>query len=353
MTVAGPVSVDELGVVLPHEHVLLDLSTPFDTPALHEASRFDFPKDAAQLDEWEEQFTTRRASWHRKRLFGGNRDQLRLDDLAVAARELADFAASGGGTIVDVTSRGMGQRPNDLAELSRTTGVHIALGTGFYRRAYHPADMDSTSTEHLEATIVRDLQVGIDDTGVRAGLIGEIGAEHFDDDTDTNEMRVLTAAARASTATGAAISLHNHIGRPDLWHKAPDHLERAGADLSRVILGHVTGVDLATVQSLLARGMFLEFDTLGLPLLLDVPQVDTRSNVDLIVDLIERGYTDQLLMSHDVCTKGQLHEFGGNGYDYILTDVIPHLVARGVSAVDVDTIVRRNPARALTGAECQ
>ncbi|MFF0451175.1 phosphotriesterase [Streptomyces sp. NPDC004609] len=350
ITVTGPVRADSLGVTLPHEHLLLDLSTPYDTPSRQEASRFDFPTNEAQLVDWGEEFTARRASWHRRRLFGGNRDMLRLDDVALAARELGDFAGHGGGTVVDVTSRGMGQRPLDLVRLSEVTGVNIVLGTGYYRRAYHPEDMDEITTGELEEIMTRDLQEGIDDTSVRAGLIGEIGAEHFDDEAETNEMRVMTAAARASAVTGAAISLHNHIGRPDLWHKGPDHLERAGADLNRVIAGHITGVDLDMVESLLARGMYVEFDTLGLPQLLEVPQVDNRPNIDLIIELVARGHVERILISHDVCTKAQLHEYGGNGYDYILTDVIPYFASRGLSSADVDTIVRHNPARVLARA---
>ncbi|NKQ58202.1 phosphotriesterase [Amycolatopsis sp. K13G38] len=348
MTVKGTVSASLLGVTLPHEHLFLDLSTPYDRPEMRAPSRFAFPQNDVQRREWEEEFTARRASRLRKRLFGGNRDMLRLDEFSVAVREVTDFLAHGGGTIVDVTSRGMGQRPGDLLRLSDATGVNIVLGTGFYRRAYHPDDMDLIGTRELEEIMVRDLREGIDGTSVRAGLIGEIGAEHFDDNVETNEMRVLTAAARASTATGAAISLHNHIGRPDLWHKGPDHLERAGADPSRVVIGHVTGVDLDVVESLLARGVYVEFDTLGLPLMLDVPQVDTRTNVDLIVELVARGHVERILMSQDVCTKAQLHEYGGNGYDYVLTDVVPYLESRGLTSADIDTIIRRNPARVLS-----
>jgi phosphotriesterase-related protein len=348
MTVKGMVSTAALGVTLPHEHLFLDLSTPYDRPEMRAPSRFSFPQNETQLREWEEEFTARDASRLRKRLFGGNRDMLRLDDFSVAVREVSDFLAHGGTTIVDVTSRGMGQRPDDLVRLSEATGANIVLGTGFYRRAYHPDDMDLIETRELEDIMVRDLQEGIDGTPVRAGLIGEIGAEHFDDDVDTNEMRVLTAAARASTATGAAISLHNHIGRPDLWHKGPDHLERAGADPSRVIIGHVTGVGLDIAESLLARGLYIEFDTLGLPLMLDVPQVDTRTNVNLIVELVARGHIEHILVSQDVCTKAQLHEYGGNGYDYVLTDVVPYLESRGLTSTDTDTIIRHNPARVLS-----
>ncbi|MEO3876624.1 phosphotriesterase [Nonomuraea sp. B12E4] len=349
MTVRGPVGVESLGVTLPHEHIFLDLSTPYERPAMRTASRFEFPQDEAQLAEWQEKFTARRASRLRKRLFGGNRDLLRLDDFDVAAREVGDFLAHGGSTIVDVTNRGMGQRPEDLLRLSEITGAHIVLGTGFYRRAYHPDDMDSIETRELEEIMLRDLQEGIDDTAVRAGLIGEVGAEHFDDDTETNEMRVLTAAARASAATGVAISLHNHIGRPDIWHKGPDHLERAGADLNRVIAGHVTGVGLEVVEDLLERGLYVEFDTLGLPFMLAVPAVDTRANVELVIELVARGHVERILLSHDVCTKAQLHEYGGNGYDYVLTDVVPHLQARGLTPTEIDTIIRVNPARVLSG----
>src|SRR5204863_7494712 len=100
---------------------------------------------------------------------------LSLTEEDVAARELEHFRAAGGGTVVDCTVRGLYPDPAALARLSRATGVHIVLGTGYYVARTHPAGMDDKTVEEIAGELIGDLTEGIGGTGVRAGLIGELG----------------------------------------------------------------------------------------------------------------------------------------------------------------------------------
>jgi phosphotriesterase-related protein len=122
-------------------------------------------------------------------------------------------------------------------------------------------------------------------------------------------------------------------------------LEREGVDLNRVIAGHVTGVSADIVEALIKRGLYAEFDTLGFPFITGAPPVDTRPNIETIIELINRGYADRILLSQDVCTKFHLHKHGGSGYDFVLTDVAPHLLARGIDQSVIDQLLIHNPAR--------
>jgi len=343
ITVRGVIDAGALGFTLPHEHLFIDLSTPYDDPARWESSRFSFPRTEAEREVFHEPFCICRSSALRDRMFGGNRDALILNSVSDAIAEVSDFARSGGGTIVDVTTEDLGRRPLDLVAVSEATGVQIIMGTGYYRKAYHPSDIGSHSVDQIAAMMVTDIVSGALGTGIRAGVIGELGAEDFAGGSD--EVRILQAAARASRATGAPISLHNQIGCPQKWHSGPDILQDAGADLNRVIAGHITGVQADLVESLIRRGLYAEFDTLGFPFLTHTPQVDTRPNLGTLLELIRRGHAHRLLLSQDVCTKFHLHKNGGAGYDFVLTDVIPFLVGQGVSREDIDLITRRNPAR--------
>lgn len=352
MTVEGLVEPKALGTTLPHEHVFIDQSTPYGDKSRWPASKFEFPATDEERLTWDEPFTARTRGDFLYRMFGSNRDVLVLESLEDAVAELESYRAAGGTTLVDTTTLGLGRNPDGLREASRKSGVRIVMGAGFYRKAYHPADIDRMSIDDLTERMVREIVEGVDDTGVRAGIIGEIGAEDLQlVPSDSNEVRVLRAAARASRLTGAAITLHNYFGKNHIWHTALDVLEKEGADLSRVIMGHVTAdsaKDLEFVESLLRRGVYVQFDTLGAPFAIRIPEIDNRPNIEAIFQLIKRGYSNRILVSQDVCTKYQLKKFGGFGYTFVLTQLVPYLRGAGVGQHDIDMIVRDNPARLLT-----
>jgi phosphotriesterase-related protein len=195
-TVLGPVAPDELGWVLPHEHTAIAL--------WHIANRWDY---------WE----------------------LRRDE-PVIREELAAFRAAGGGTVVDLTLDGVGRDPEWLAGLARATGLHVVMGAGWYRGAHYPPELlvDRRSVDALAELIVRDATVGVGETGIRAGIIGEIGVDK--PWLSATEERVHRAAARAARRTGLAITTHavqSTVGLDQL-----DVFEAEGADLSRVVIGH-------------------------------------------------------------------------------------------------------------------
>jgi len=354
MTVDGPLAPERLGAVMPHEHLLIDLTKSYPPPRARDAADAASPAFADRERLWAAPFTARLRGRLLANMFGSNRDALILDDEANALAELRELKAAGGGTLVDVTTYAMGRNPVKLQRLSRESGVAIVMGAGLYRRAYHPPDIDRLSVDDLTERMVREVVEGVDGTGIRAGIIGEIGAEDVTTaPLDSNEVRVLRAAARASRLTGAAITLHNLIGRNIVWHSALEILEAEGADLSRVVMGHVTAdsaADFGFLESLLARGVYLEFDTLGAPFAVGIPEIDNRPNVVAIRELVRRGHADRILLSQDVCTKYQLSQFGGQGYGFVLTNLVPWLRANGVTQRDIDLMTKINPARVLTFA---
>src|SRR5690349_13122706 len=157
-TVRGPVPAAELGYTLSHEHLLIDL-------------------------------------WS----FSRSYDAI-LDDEALAVQELADYKAAGGSAVVDVTSGGLGRNPAALRRISEATGLHIVMGAGWYRELVYPRLVYERDTNSLADLIVQELTSGIDGTGVRAGVIGEIGTERYS--ITPAEERVFRAAARAQRRTG-------------------------------------------------------------------------------------------------------------------------------------------------------
>src|SRR5690606_20854104 len=113
---------------------------------------------------------------------------------------------AGGGAICDTTSEGIGRNPEGLARISEATGVHIVMGSGWYREAVYPATFDATSTNDLAGDLVDDLLFGRRTNGIRAGFIGEIGTERGS--ITPRQERMFRAAARAQGATGCPIATH-------------------------------------------------------------------------------------------------------------------------------------------------
>ena len=351
MTVRGPVEPDRLGATIMHEHLFIDFR------------RSNAPEESTPATDW--------AFWEEPLALDGlrrvgerrsNADNRLLLDPQTATEEAMEFRLRGGGTIVDVTSIGLRRDPLALLRVSQATGLNVVMGCGWYQKQYHPGNMDQRAVEDLAAEIVRDVTVGVGDTGIRSGIIGEVGVNG--DPLTANEAKSVRAAGRASRATGAAISLHRGgAGRErfDVIQMLTDE----GADLSRVIFGHsdLIAGDVPLLLELLAHGVYIQFDILGIvgaPVCLQPPvegfetlytSALATSVTEAIPQLIEAGYADRILLSQDVCTKSQLKRYGGNGYSFILEKFLPRLRELGVDEGDIWKMMVENPRRVLTFAE--
>lgn len=352
MTVLGPIDPAKLGATLMHEHLFIEYFQflSLESPDQWQQLGMPFPETAEAQRHWNAPFTTRD-----RRIYPyvfANKDATRLDSVEDAVGEVLLYKDLGGGTIVEVTPINAGRSPGKLAEVARRTGVHVVMGTGFYIEGHFPEDMDSRSIDDLTYEIVKDIVNGAEGTPIRSGIIGEVGAVVLAfQPTESRYVRSLRAAARASRLTGVAITLHAHPTRPEVWHTALDVLEEEGADLSRVVVGHVTAVpaaDIALLESMLRRGVYLQFDTLGYTFHPRAPLLDQRPLLEAIVKLVAYGHADRILVSHDVYTKPHLAKHGGFGFTFVHNSLVPYLRDKGVDERDIDTILERNPRRVLT-----
>jgi len=341
-TVRGPIAADEMGVTLPHEHLLLDFTLMFTEPQ-GERER-ELARQPVRLDN---------LGWVRRH-FSSNLDNLRLADEEVARDELGLYRQAGGRTVVDPTNRGLARDPLALARLSRATGLNIIMGSGYYVAASHPPDMDAKTVDGIAREIVADLTQGVEDTGVRAGFIGEIGTTW---PWTANERKVVQAAVLAQRETGAPLIIH-----PGRHERLPleilDVVRREGGDLRRTIMCHIerTIVDRAVLLELAASGVYLEYDLFGVESsyypynpAFDMP--NDAGRIRQIQFLIERGHRDQVLMSHDIAYKHCLTRWGGHGYGHLLVSVVPQLRLRGIDDRTIETLLVDNPRRAFVFAE--
>lgn len=305
MTVSGPIPPEKVGFALPHEHTGIHL--------------WQIPN---RWDYWE----------------------LAPDELTVA-EELHDFRRRGGTTLVDLTLPGVGRDPERLRRVASRTGLNIVMGTGWYRESYYPAEarIDRRSVDDLAAEMIAEFTDGVAGSGVRPGIIGEIGTDK--PWISPGEERVHRAAARASLATGMAVSTHgvkSPVGLAQLRI-----LEEEGVDPARVVIGHADSYPvLDHYLAVLERGANLEFDFIGHRF--GTEEAAEPRLVELIIELLDRGYAGQVLLSQDVCHDSQLKANGGFGYTYLQQHFLPTLRTAAAGEGEIARITTDNPRRLLT-----
>jgi phosphotriesterase-related protein len=343
MTVQGPLEADRLGIVSPHEHVLIDIRNQF-TP-FTAASRRALSEEPVSLSNLDALSRNPYAV----------QDNLVLNDVALAEQELLRFKRRGGDTVVDATSIGIGRDPEALFGISRATGVNIIAGCGYYTADTHPADMPEKTVDQIRDEILADLTTGMDGTRIRAGVIGEIGTSA---EILPGEHKTLLAAAEAQRERGVGVIVHTYPwGRCGL--DAVALLTRGGVPPHKISINHVdVEIDLDYCKHLCDTGAFIEFDNFGKEYFIDrrdrgfAGGVFARDieRVHAVKALVDAGYLDRLLLSNDVCLKTLLHRYGGWGYDHVLAHIAPMLLDEGLTDAQVDVLLRANPRRFLADA---
>jgi len=161
-SVLGTVDSSELGITLPHEHLTIDhVEANFSKPPNPEDKKMADKPVTPDILRWLRYYRTE------------NKDNLRLPDEKKIIDELMHFKKAGGKTIVEVTNNGANRDPETLVRISKATGLNIIMGAGYYLGTSHPEDMDSKTVEQLTHEIVQDVTVGVNNTSVKSGIIGE------------------------------------------------------------------------------------------------------------------------------------------------------------------------------------
>lgn len=266
-----------------------------------------------------------------------------LNNYGLICDEVRRFLDLGGSTIVDCTSGGLERNPDRLRQLAEDTGATIIMGCGFYRDPYLEADwFDRNDADAIADVIVKEIEVGVADSGVRPGIIGEVGCNQSY--LSAREERSLRAAAKAQRRTGLTLTTHAP-GWP-VGTKQLDVFMAEGVDPRRVIIGHCDTVPAPDYHVDLARrGAYVQFDTIN-----GTCDYETELRVEYVLNLVRHGFIDQVLLSQDVCLRSHLRAYGGTSYGFILESFVPRLHAAGLTAEELDRILMDNPARALTGA---
>lgn len=301
ITTLGPKSLADLGpgVILPHEHVFVDLRTP------------DHPDQGKALAE---------------------------DVVDLMGPELDRARAAGVAALVECTPVGVGRRVDlDLA-VSQAAAFPVVVPTGTYREPWIPEWIRDASEAALVDWMLGELTGYVADTGVQAAWI-KLSAG--DDGVTDCERKVLRAAAQAAAATNAVIGSHTIRGRVAMDQL--DTLELSGYTGERFIWIHTQAEpDVRLHLAAAKRGVWVEYDAVG-------GGIDDDVYIAHVHRMLDAGYGDQVLLSHDRGWYDPAKPHGGvpSPFTYITETFLPKLAASGVDAATIDQLTRGNPFRAF------
>ena len=307
-TVLGPIDSSQLGFTLSHEHITLGAA------------------GAAAA-------------------YPGFQDRRAIADAASAA--LSQAYAGGVRTIIDVTTFDLGRDVPLMQEVSRRSGVHAIPCTGNHLAV--PRIFWGAPVDRVAALFIKEIEQGIEDTGVKAGII-KVASDRGG--VTENEEIVLRAAARASNATGTRISAHTWS--PDrVGEQQVRILKEEGVDLNRVYIGHSNDdTDLGYLTGLLDAGVWLGLDRYPGGRTPGTPRWEERTAV--VRQLIAAGWAHRLMLSHDHSTpmvqpsaelRREREQFNPDGYLFITRQVLPRLRQLGATEAHIQTMMVDNPRR--------
>lgn len=331
-TVLGPISADQLGSTLIHEHLMADLTPP---------GRFPLGTPRVEI--------TLQNVWDVRYMWCEHYGNQILDDRELMVTELTMFRAEGGICVVDQTSRGLKPDPVGLAYLSRQSGVSIIAGTGFYTMEFCGNRLADLNSKDICDILVADLDVGFADTGIQAGFIGEMG---LSTPAHPDEMKALAAACVAQAQTGAGLCVH-----PPRDSTSPkriiDWIDSNGGLIEKTAIAHLerTFPKVEYYLNLAQTGCFLELDFFGLESgfypFAEIDMPNDAGRLSILRSLIDSGHLEQILISQDICHLARLRRYGGEGYGHIFRNIVPMMQTRGFTEEEIDTILSKNPRRFL------
>jgi len=299
-TTQGAIPTKGLGIVLPHEHIFTDLRGPT-TPGYGQA-------DAA-------------------------------DVVRVMAPLLSDAREKGVGVFIECSSIGVGRNVSIIAQVVEASGLPVVVPTGVYGRAnFAPPEHRNMTEDELTTLFVSEIRDGIEGTGIKAGFI-----KIATDDGPMNALleKILRAAGRAASETGAAIASHTPAGSNAV--RQVDILDSIDPAI-RFIWVHAQNESNRNIHlQLAARGVYIEFDSLGWN-----PSQDS-TYISAIKNLLAAGHGDRILLSHDAgwYQPGSVNGGTQKPFTYLIDTFIPTLRDAGVDDATIRMITQTNPVRAF------
>jgi phosphotriesterase-related protein len=301
MTVNGPIALDETGIILEHEHVLVDF----------------IGADSASDNRW-----------------------IKDEVVAVVLPHINMLQPYGVGTFVECTPAYIGRDPLVLKALADSTGMYFVTNTGYYGAAnnkFMPRHAYNETADELASRWIREFNRGIDDSGIKPGFI-KIGVAP--DSLSELHRKLVSAAARTHLATGLTIASHTGLALPAFSQLSV--LEAEGVSSEAFIWVHAQNEkELNNHIKAAAMDAWISLDGLD--------RENVTEYVAMVKNMREHGLLHKVLLSHDAGWYSPGEPGGGSFRDYtvLFEYLIPLLRQNDFSEEEIDTLVKLNPRRAL------
>ena len=301
------------GATLFHEHLAFDFSSPPPEPRAPGTPEPILPTNAEMVD-------------------------LMVEELRMAAFD-------GVSCIVDssIGPRTEQQLAN-LRAMATASGVHVVLGGSYFLQSRYPEEIIQLPEEEITVHLVEQA------TRERWGALGEVGTS-FPEMHD-NERKMIRAISQAHVRTGLPIFTHiPHESCPSCAIDQIDLYESQGVDMAHLCVGHLSTIKRsddpgwATHKEVARRGAFLGFDTVGHRM--SSSFIPEREKVDMVLNAIEAGLEDHILLSSDFANTTQIKANWGNGFSTVLVQFVPKLRYFGVPERTIHKILVDNSRRWL------
>ena len=294
-TVLGDISPGELGVTLPHEHLIT------------------FPPQKVRYDP-----------------------DYMLPSAEKALQEVKLFKAAGGNALAEMTTSGYGRDVLNFKKISEETGVHVIATTGAIMESLFPAEIYDLTDSELTNLFIRDVTVGLDNTDIKAGVL-KFGASN--DSFSSAERKVARAVCKTHLETGAPITTHTINGTMAM--SFVEFLQAEGVKLENAVIGHLDkgSLQLGYLLMIARTGVYVQLDSIG-----KTKYYPDELRVEIIKELIKEGFGNRILISGDMGRQSYLKSYGGApGFEHLLHGFIPLMREAGISEEDIKLLTVDNP----------
>lgn len=259
----------------------------------------------------------------------------KVDCIDEITKEMKKLYSKGVRNIVEVTNRGMGRNVKNIVKISKESGINFICSTGFYKEPFLPDYVYEMDKEEIAELLINDIEIGIDGTGIKAQLLGEIGTSK--DHMTKEEEKIFESVVIAHKKTGVPISTHTTLGTNALGQI--EFFEKNNVDLTKVNIGHVDlSGDIQYIIEILSKGVYISFDTIGKNNYL----LDSK-RVEMLKILQDMNLLNKVFLSQDISRKSNMEFMGGIGYSYIFDSFIPMLKEKGITDESLDLMLHKNP----------
>lgn len=260
-----------------------------------------------------------------------------LKDEAASTEELKRFYAAGGNIVAEFSTYDFGRDWSVLRRISKNTGVHIIAGSGFYRSEGLESLLASKTKKEWVGYVTNECLNGEEKTGAKPSFLK--WSTSFCDITEA-EKESGSIIAEVHNETGLPVVTHTQRGT--MVKEQIQFLKNNGVDFSKLLISHIdmrTDLCADSFLEVLDTGAHVSIDQLGKP-----KYGNEETKINIILELCNRGYSDQILLATDIGRKSNFKVLGGSpGIEHIPAVAMGMLRDAGCSEALLKKLVSINP----------